>query len=114
MIKDDIENELLNIGFNPLHIGTTYLVEAIYIVYNTNKLIYKINLEKEVYKELSRKYNKNIKTIKSNIIKATNAVDMRKITNCKTIKYNDVKLTPELVIWMVIKRVKSKSVIKII
>lgn len=109
MIKDNIENELLNMGFNPIHIGTTYLVEAIYIVYNTNKLIYKINLEKEVYKELSRKYNKNIKTIKSNIIKATNAVDIRKIVNGKTIKYNDVKLTPKLVMWMVIKRVKTNK-----
>ena len=79
MIKNKIENELLSMGFNPIHIGTTYLVEAIYIVYKSNKCIYKINLEKDVYKKLSIKYKKNIKTVKSNIIQATNTVYLREI-----------------------------------
>ncbi len=31
MLKEQIRNELLRIGFNPIHLGTTYLIEGIYI-----------------------------------------------------------------------------------
>lgn len=104
MTESIIENELINIGFNPIHIGTVYLIDAIYICYTFSRSIYKVNLEKDIYTELSLKYNKNIKTIKSDIIKATNAAD---IQNTQTMKHNNFKLTPKIVIWMTLKRIET-------
>lgn len=106
MIKNKIEDELLNMGFNPIHMGTIYLVEAIYIVYSIKKSVYKINFEKEIYSELSYKFCKNAKTIKSNIIKATNMADIRNF-NSKKRQCNDLKLTPKLVIGLVIRKVRK-------
>ena len=53
-MKFKIEEELIKIGFNPLHKGTIYLIEKINIIYNSNnqKSMYKINLEKDVYSKL--------------------------------------------------------------
>ena len=68
MIKAKIENKLLDMGFNPIHVGTIYLEEMIYKVYSLNKSVYKINLENEMYQGLAKKYGKNPRTIKSNVI----------------------------------------------
>lgn len=107
MTEAIIEKELINMGFNPIHIGTLYLINAISILYISNKLIYKTNLEKDVYTQISLKYNKNIKTIKSDIIKATNVAD---IQNTQIMKYNKLKLTPKLVIGIILKRIQNTDV----
>ena len=103
MIRLKIQKELLKIGYNPLHIWTKYLAEAIYIIYENNKSIYKINLEKEIYKKLALKYEKNMQTIKSNIVKTTNSIDIK---NNPTIS-NSLKITPKLAIWFVMENIKN-------
>lgn len=76
MIKSKIKNELLKLGYNPLHLGTAYLSDIIYYIYISNQNNLCINLERDIYIIISNHYNKNIQTIKSDIIKATNC------TNC--------------------------------
>lgn len=107
MIKLKIQKELLEMGFNPIHIGTEYLTEAIEIIYKGDKSIYKINLEKDIYENLAIKHKKKVQTIKSNIIKATNIVDMRNINEKNSIHHFDLKLTPKLVVWIVIRNIKN-------
>lgn len=34
MLKNKIKDELFKIGYNPIHLGTTYLCDAIYIISN--------------------------------------------------------------------------------
>ena len=69
-IKEKIKLELEKLHFNFSYIGTKYLYELIYECYSKNKL-YDINLRKEIYPILSKKYNKAIATIKSDIFHAT-------------------------------------------
>ena len=57
-------------------------------------------------KKIGAKNNKNIKTIKSNIVKATNAVDIKQNINNQI---NNFKLTPKLVIYLVIQNIKEKD-----
>lgn len=73
-IKNDlskkITTELINIGYNPSHIGTQYLKECILEIYQNPELIH--NLESYVYKKIACMHDKSFQNIKSNIIKATN------------------------------------------
>lgn len=104
MIKSKIKNELLKLGYNPLHLGTAYLSDIIYYIYISNQNNLCINLERDIYIIISNHYNKNIQTIKSDIIKATNC------TNCNfellkkncLLNLNYTKLTPKLVIYLVV------------
>lgn len=73
IIKGKIKNELKYLGYNSSYIGTKYLIEVIYILYNSNNY-YNNNLEKDIYPLLARKYNKTINNIKCNITNATNAM----------------------------------------
>lgn len=71
-IKNKIQNELNVLGYNTLYIGTTYITEAIYLLYNyetTNAI-----LEKDVYPIIAKKYKKSVNNIKCNIINATNTM----------------------------------------
>ena len=69
IIKSRIERELRKLNYNFEHIGTRYIVDAVYIIYLSKE--YKINLNKNVYSVLSKKYNKPINTIKGDITQAT-------------------------------------------
>lgn len=71
-IKNKIQNELNVLGYNTLYIGTTYITEAIYLLYNyetTNAI-----LEKDIYSIIAKKYNTTTNNIKCNIINATNSM----------------------------------------
>lgn len=71
VIKGKIKNELKYLGYKTSYLGTKYLIEVIYILYNSDNY-YNNNLEKDIYPILARKYNKTINNIKCNIINATN------------------------------------------
>lgn len=67
-IKDKINKELKYLHFNFSHKGTIFLRECIYLIYiKSNK---KINLNKEIYTNIARKYNSSINTIKCDIFQA--------------------------------------------
>jgi len=63
---------LEKLGYNWKYKGTNYLLEAIIYIYKNNNLDLLDNLEKNVYKYISCRYNKSINNVKTNIIKATN------------------------------------------
>lgn len=69
ILKNKINAELQYLGYNPTHIGTSYISEIIYIIYHTN---YDDSLEGHIYPYMAEKYNKTVNTIKCNIINATN------------------------------------------
>ena len=107
MNKQEIKIELMKMGYNPVHIGTTYIVEAISIIANSKIDNIELNLEKDVYIELARKYHRNIKTIKSDMIKATNRITTQN-------EYNvNMKLTPKLVITLVLDKINNKERISV-
>lgn len=62
ILKNKIKRELKKLNFNFNHIGTKYIIDCIIIIYNKN--LYNINLTKQVYPDLSKKYNKTINTIR--------------------------------------------------
>ena len=100
-IKEKIFDELKNLKFNFKHIGSTYIMEAILIIYDSwnNNLI--DNLEQHVYKIIAHKHAKTVKNIKSNICKATNNMyfecDQAYINSYFNFSYN-YKPTPKMII----------------
>lgn len=69
-IKELIK-EITNMGYNWKYKGTNYLMEAIIYIYTSNNLDLMDNLEKNVYKYIAYKNNKNVNNIKTNIVKST-------------------------------------------
>lgn len=109
-MKQEIKDELLKIGYNPSHVGTKYLEEIIYMLCSTEEPVFDFNLEKDFYSELSKIYGINSRTIKSDITKATNCVNHKNLTSrtdyCVSI-LNDIKLTPKIVISIIVDRFKK-------
>lgn len=70
-VKDIIRKELEGLGYNFSLIGTQYLEEAINLVYLKDC---ELNLEKEVYAQLSKIHKKPIHTVKMNILNSTNSM----------------------------------------
>ena len=62
--------ELSYLKFNMSYKGTKYLAECIYLLYNRE--LSKVNLSKEIYPILGKKYNTNSINIKCNIFQACN------------------------------------------
>lgn len=65
-------------------------------------------MEKNVYNKIAKKYNKNEKTLKSEIYKATdkmNEVKVLKNLNKKVREY-DVKKTPKMIINDIVEKIK--------
>lgn len=109
-IKERIVEELQNMGFNFAHCGTTYLVDAIHIIYTSEDLSMMNCIEKKVYILIAEKYDKKESTIKSNIIKATNYVhELTIMERKKTSEYYNVypKITPKSVINTVMLKIKN-------
>lgn len=68
-IKNQIKVELESLKFDFSYIGTKYLYECIYeCYYKTN--IYDINLNKDIYPIISKKYHKTINSIKTSIFQS--------------------------------------------
>ena len=70
IIKERIRQELEYIGYNPLHLGTKYLLETIYVLH-TLEDYYDDNLEKDIYPIVASKFGKTMHNIKCNIRNAT-------------------------------------------
>ena len=70
-IRKKIKQELLSLGFNIKHIGTTYITEAIELAYEINNREYCENLEKYLYNKIAKIHWKSVQNIKTNIAKAT-------------------------------------------
>lgn len=83
-----------------------YLIEAIYLICNSNNYIKEMsNLELNIYRRLADKYHISQKTLKSDIVKATNNAD--KFISLKNKNEFYIKLTPKYVIYYVVDIIKS-------
>lgn len=106
-IKRKVMYELKMIGYNFKHKGSQYILEAIVNIYENNNVDLLDNLEENVYKHIAYKYHKNIKNIKTNIIKATNYVYLyQNSENMKKYFSLDIKVTPKLVISNVLTKLR--------
>lgn len=63
------------------------------------------NLEKNVYTKIAKKYNSSIKTVKSNIAKATNNMDKARTFQKRTLTLP--KLTTKNVIYYIVENIKN-------
>ncbi len=85
IIKEIIIKEITNMGYNWKYKGTNYLMEAILFIYTSNNLDLVDNLEKNVYKYIAYKNNKNVNNIKTNIIKSTERLINQKQNTIDTV-----------------------------
>ncbi len=113
-LKENIRLELQQLGYNLSHKGTVYLIDAISLIY-TKKIEDDLNLKKDIYPILAKKYNKPIYSIKSDIVKATNFMDAT-CSKAKKKEYfsfeDNSKLTVKLVIYTVLNnvhKIKNKT-----
>ena len=72
-------------GYNWKYKGTNYLMEAILFIYTSNNIDLVDNLEKNVYKYIAYKNNKNVNNIKTNIIKSTEKLINQKQNTIDTV-----------------------------
>ena len=94
-IKEFIISELSNIGYNWKYKGTLYMLETILYIYQNNNMDLLDNLERNVYKYISYRNGKKINNVKTNIIKATNAIK------------NGDNLTPKFVVSNILTKIIS-------
>lgn len=69
-IKNRINEELQGLKFNFEHIGTKYILDAIYLLYYQKKF-YKFSLESDIYPIIANKYGDTASAIKGAIEYAT-------------------------------------------
>lgn len=69
-VSQKIKQELLSLGFNIKHVGTTYIAETIELAYEINNRQYCENLEKYLYSKVAKIHSKTTQNIKTNIAKA--------------------------------------------
>lgn len=99
-------------NYNFANRGTLYLLDTIELICcaNNSKELME-NIERKVYTQIAKKYNKNPLTIKSNIIKATN-----NMYNFNVLVNNDlkkhIKYTPKFVIYNIVDKIKDKKIIE--
>ena len=109
-MEQQIKSELIRIGYNPIHRGTIYLSKIINMLYDSDKSVLDLNLEKDFYFELSKSYKISAKTIKSDIAKATNCVNSKKLSSNPSYNVSildDIKLTPKLAVCIVVDRLRQ-------
>ena len=73
IIKKKINHELEKLHFNFSYIGTKYLNECIYELYNSNNTDYE-NLSKNIYPIIGKRYNKSANTIYCDIKQSVKAM----------------------------------------
>lgn len=96
-----IKQELISLGFNIKHKGTTYIAESIELAYEINNKQYCENLEKYLYSRVAKIHSKSIQNIKTNIVKATNCMylDGNREFIMKYFRFSyDYKPTPKMII----------------
>ncbi len=108
-IRKIIKRELLKLNYNFNYIGSSYLVETIYLLYSLKKF-YKFSLESEVYPIIAKECNGSANTIKSDIVNATDKMcyDCNEEKLLKYIgKYKMFKPGPKQIVKAVLKRIKD-------
>lgn len=70
-----------------------------------------VNLERNVYRQIAKRYNVNEKTLKSDIYKATNKMnEIKDLKNTsKKDKIKKSKLTPKIVINNIVDKIKNSD-----
>ena len=109
-LKLRIINELTNLGYEISHKGTIYLIDIIYTSYEKGIVE---NLTKEIYPVIAKKYNQSINNIKSNVIRATEAM----YYNCEEKKFKEYfrffdikKPTIKIVVSTIVSRLRLKEI----
>lgn len=101
----------MKFGYNFSNKGTIYLIDALEIICcNNDYLKIMSNLDKNIYPIISKKYNSNKKTIKSDIIKATN--NMCKIRDSIPSECSLLKYTPKIIIYYIVDKIKNTENLK--
>ena len=106
-IEKRILNELLYLGYDISLIGTTYLIESIYIVLKNNS-IDDINLKEKIYPIIAKKHNKKINNIKCSINYATTRMyDRSEIEKNKRYLhiFNNEKPSSKMIIYSVLNKI---------
>lgn len=94
------------------NIGTIYILDAIEIICMSDDYIaLLVNLERNVYRQIAKRYNVNEKTLKSDIYKATNKMnEIKDLKNTsKKDKIKKSKLTPKIVINNIVDKIKNSD-----
>ena len=94
------------------NIGTIYILDAIEIICMSDDYIaLLVNLERNVYRQIAKRYNVNEKTLKSDIYKATNKMNVIKDlkNTSKKDKIKKSKLTPKIVINNIVDKIKNSD-----
>lgn len=100
-----IIKDMLNLGFNFKYMGTKYIEEIIKYLVNSKDRNMMMNLEKNVYINLAKKYNTSINNIKVNMSKATDiAYTVQKESIIQNYFKTSVKMTPKMVITTIINK----------
>lgn len=108
-LKNNIREELEKLSYNFEYIGTEYLLEAIYLLYCSNKY-YKFSLEKDVYPIIAKEYGDTPNNVKSTVIYSTDKMFYdceEKILKKYLGKYELIKPGPKKVIRAVLKNIKN-------
>lgn len=107
-IQKNVMQELIDIGYNPKHKGTQYILESIIFIYESRDNNLLEHLEKNVYRRIACIHNKKEANIKTNIMKATDSMYIE--TRTETLKKyfhnnTDKKPTPKIVISTILNKV---------
>ena len=109
IIKGKIKKEMKLLGYNMEHIGAKYLVETICIVYSLKKYT-NINLLKDIYPIVAKKYGKTVNNIRCNI---RNATDIMYFDNEEEVikkyleNYKNCKFGSKIVIDAILEKIRS-------
>lgn len=106
-IKKKIKNEMNYLNYNPIYVGTNYIIESILLIAQSEEDLIS-NLEKDVYPIIAEKYNKTISNIKCNIHQSTTNMyyecDSNKL-QCYFNLESDVKPKPKLVMTTILNKI---------
>ena len=110
IIMKKIYRELIALGYNIKHIGTSYLSDSIYLLYFTSKGK-NMKLEKDIYPIIAKNNNTTISTVKCDIIRATNQIE--KVNGQRKTKeyfghFIDKKISPKLVINTILRKLNQE------
>ena len=107
-IQNIIIKELTIIGYDITHSGNRYLVEIINNIYDKN-LVDCINLEKDIYPLLAKKYRKSPSAIKASIDYATTLMyfkcDANRLMKYFNLSNDKYKPTTKTVIYTILNKI---------
>lgn len=84
-VREKIIKELMYLRYDFSHKGTIYLVDIIRMIYLAQSNTSVSNYKKQVYPVIGKKYNQSVNNIKSNVIRATEAM----FFNCEERRFKD-------------------------